>query len=63
MKTLNFKHHGHLPIVFKNTPRSKALELVCLFRFPPPPIVTQPLGGEGWGEGNQSNDQPFRSTH
>jgi hypothetical protein len=43
MKTLNFKHHGHLPILFKNTPRSKALEPVCLFRPPLPPIVTQSL--------------------
>jgi hypothetical protein len=47
MKTLNFKHRGHLPILFKNTPRSKALEPVCLFRPPLPPIVTQSPGERG----------------
>jgi hypothetical protein len=47
MKTLNFKHYGHLPILIKNTPRSKALEPVCLFRPPLPPIVTQSPRGEG----------------
>jgi hypothetical protein len=41
MKTSDFKHHGYLPILFKNTPRSKALEPVCLFRSPIPPIVKQ----------------------
>jgi len=49
MKTLDFKHHGHLPIPFKNTPRSKALEPVCLSRSHLPPFVTQSLEGEGRG--------------
>jgi len=51
MKTLDFKHHGHLPIPFKNTPRSKALEPVCLSRSHLPPFVTQSLEGEGRGGG------------
>jgi len=51
MKILRFKHHGHLPILSKNSPRSKALESVCLFRFHLPPIATQSPRGEGWGEG------------
>ena len=38
-----FQAPGHLPILFKNAPRSKALEPVCLFRPPLPPIVTQSL--------------------
>ena len=45
MKTLRFKHHGHLPILSKNSPRSKAFESVCLLRFDLPPIATQSLKG------------------
>jgi hypothetical protein len=69
MKTLNFKHYGHLPILIKNTPRSKALEPVCLFRPPLPPIVTQSPRGEGGGGGDVTlfiafvlSDYPFSSS-
>jgi hypothetical protein len=48
MKTLRFKHHGHLPILSKKTPRSKALESVCLSRSYLPPIATKSPGGEGF---------------
>jgi len=47
MKTLDFKHDGHLPILLKNATRSKALEPVCLFGPPHPPIVTQSRWREG----------------
>ena len=47
MKTFLFKHHGYLPILSKKTPRSKALESVCLFRSYLPPIATQSLEGGG----------------
>jgi hypothetical protein len=51
METFRFKHHGHLPILSKKTPRSKALESVCLFHSYLPPIATQSRWGEGKGEG------------
>jgi hypothetical protein len=41
MKTSDFKYQGQLPNLFKNTPRSKALEPACLFRSSISPIVTQ----------------------
>jgi len=47
MKTLRFKHHGHLPILSKKTTRSKAFESACLFRSYLPPIATKSPGGEG----------------
>jgi hypothetical protein len=47
MKTLRFKYHGRLPVLSKNSPRSKALESVCLFRFHLPSIATQSLKGGG----------------
>jgi hypothetical protein len=46
MKTSDFKYQGHLPNLFKNTPRSKALEPVCLSRSPISAIVTQVPGRE-----------------
>jgi len=48
MKTLRFKHHGHLPILSKKSPRSKALESIFLFRSYLPPIATKSPGGEGF---------------
>ena len=49
MKTFDFKHHGHLPILFKNAPHSKVLEPVCLFPSYLLSIVTQSLSKGGWG--------------
>ncbi len=47
MKTSDFNHHGHLPIPFKNAPRSKALEPVGLFRSPASAHCDTGLRGRG----------------
>jgi len=49
MKTLHFKRQEHLPILFNNAPRSKALESVCLFYSHVSSIPTQSLKGGGGG--------------
>jgi hypothetical protein len=55
LKTLRLKHHGHLPIFSNNTPRSKALESVCLFRFSPSAHCDTVSKGRGEGEGHLIN--------
>jgi hypothetical protein len=47
MNALDFKHRGHLPILFKSAPHSKVLEPVCLFHSYLSPIVTLSPRGEG----------------